>query len=188
MEAGCAIPPQKTHSILFEPRRLCYPWHPWYGLTILTRAARGVHADVTYLCKLPEAPLDAMLVEVPRWMFDAAQCAAMWLAELPHVECATLRALKSTIAELRAFVHTVKATVIQPIVSRQAGDGDTNGNDSKTASNDATQAVRRTPRRTAVARSGRARVRRGGETSRATAAQRSRGQSKVRLSRARRVQ
>ena len=23
-----AHPPQKTHAIAFEPRRLCYPWHP----------------------------------------------------------------------------------------------------------------------------------------------------------------
>ena len=111
MAAECAVPLQKTHRIVFEPRRLCYPWHPWYGHSILTRAAGGAHTNLTYFCKLPEAPLDAMLVEIPRWMFDAVHCATMRAAELPHVDCATLRALKSTIAEQRASVNTAKAVI-----------------------------------------------------------------------------
>ena len=177
MGAGCAIPLQKTHSIAFEARRLCYPWHRWYGRSILTRAVGGAHADATYLCKLPEAPVDAMLVEVPRWMFDAAQCTSMRLAEVPHVDCSTLRRLKNTIAEQRVSVKTGGAAVVQPQLSRQAGDGDIDGNDSKTTSNEPVGAVRRTPSRTALARSRRIHPRRGGRNSDATAAQRSRGQS-----------
>lgn len=177
MAAACAVPLQKTHSIVFEPRRLCYPWHPWCGRSILTRAAGGAHADLTYFCKLPEASLDAMLVEVPRWMFDAAHCATMRAAELPHVDCATLRALNNTIAEQRASVNTAKA-VIQPQVSRQAGDGGTDGNDSTTRSHGAAGAVRSTPRSTAVARSREDYPSRVGQTTRATPAQRTRGQSK----------
>ena len=65
-----AIPQQKTHNLSFESRQLCYRWHRWYGLTILTRAAGGAHADLAYLCKLPEAPPDIMLIEIPKWMFD----------------------------------------------------------------------------------------------------------------------
>lgn len=162
--------------------RLCYPWHPWYGRSILTRAAGGAHANSTYFCKLPESPVDAMLVEVPRWMFDAAHCARMRAAELPHVDCATLRALKSTIAEQRASVDTVKA-VIQPQVSRQAGDGDTDGNDSTTSSHGAAGAIRPMPRRTAVARPRGDYPSRTGQATRATPPQRSRGQSKPRSSR-----
>ena len=187
MAAGCAVPIQKTHGIVFQPRRLCYPWHPWYDRSILTRVAGGANADVAYFCRLPEAPHDAMLIEVPRWMFDAALCARMQLAELPHVDCGTLRALRSTIAEQRVTVESVKAAVLQPQLSRQAGDGDTNGNESKTGSNGAVGPVQRAPRRTAMARSRRVDAHRGGETSRATSAQRSRGQSEPRLAKPRRV-
>ena len=94
---GSAIHRQKTHNIAFEPRRLCYPWHPWYNRDILTRAASGARADISYFCKLPDAPIDAMLVEIPRWMFDAGHCAAMRVTELACVDCLTLRVLKSTL-------------------------------------------------------------------------------------------
>ena len=180
----CAIPPQKTHSIAFEPRRLCYPWHPWYDRNILTRPAGGAHAAVAYFCKLPETPHDAMLVEVPRWMFDAVQCATMRAAEFAHVDCATLHTLRRAIAEQRA---SMKPAVIQPQLSRQAGDGDIDGNDSNRTSNDATGDVRRTPRRTAVGRSRSVDTRRDSQTSGATTPQHSSGQSKPRRSRARSV-
>lgn len=180
-----AIPLRKTHNIAFEPKQLCYPWHPWYDLTVLTRKAGGSHADVAYFCKLPEAPLHAMLVEIPQWMFDAAQCATMRLAEvLPHVDCATLRALRSMIAE--RCVST-EVEVVQPLLSRQAGHGDTNGTDSKRTSNGTTGAVRRTPRRTTLERSHPIDAQRTGKASGATANRRSGEQSKSRSAKPRRV-
>ena len=56
-----------------------------------------------------EAALDAMLVETPRWMFDAAHCATLRLTERPHVDCATLRTLKNSITEQRV---SVKASLV----------------------------------------------------------------------------
>lgn len=182
MEPGCAIPLQKTHSIVFEPRRLCYPWHPWYGRSVLTRKAGGAHADLVYFCKLPEAPLHAMLVEIPKWMFDAARCAMMRFAELPQVDCATLRALKSTIAEQHV---SVKAAVIQPQLSRQAGHGGSDDNNFGRTSKDTTGTLRRTARSTALERSARTKAGRGRDTSGTTAGQRSLGQSMPRSSKPR---
>jgi hypothetical protein len=49
-------------------------------------------------------PVSSMLVEIPRWMFDAVECATMRSAGLPHVGCDALRALKNTINE----VHVIK--------------------------------------------------------------------------------
>ena len=121
METAYAIPLQKTHELSFELKQVCYPWHRWYGQTILTRRAGGAHADVAYFCKLPDAPFDAMLTEIPKWMFDAAHCAPMCLVDDPHVDCATLRTLKSAVSEQRVSLN---AAVLQPQVSRQAGDGD----------------------------------------------------------------
>jgi hypothetical protein len=164
MATDYAIPLQKTHILSFEPRQVCYPWHRWYGLTILTRRAGGAHAELAYFCKLPEAPLDAMLVEVPKWMFDA-YCATMRLVDDPHVDCATLRALRNTIAEQSL---SVKTAVLQPQLTRQAGDGDIDGSDSTGKSNNTVGAVRRTARSSTLGRSHRAVAERSTQTTGAT--------------------
>ena len=179
MGTDSAIPLQKTHSIAFEPRQVHYPWHRWYGRSVLTRRAGGPHADVAYFCRLPEAPLDAMLVETPKWMFDAAHCATLRLTEQPHVDCATLRSLKNSIAEQRVSWKAV----LQPQLSRPAGDGDRDDGDFKSKSDDTDGAVRRTTHRTALERSHRAHARRGGKTSGATASQCSDERSSSRPSR-----
>jgi hypothetical protein len=49
-------------------------------------------------------PTGSKLVEIPRWMFDAAECATMRAEELPYVDCASLRILKSTMRELSVSV------------------------------------------------------------------------------------
>jgi hypothetical protein len=53
-----------------------------------------------------------MLVEVPKWMFDAAECAEMRIEALARIDCETLRALMKTIIEQRA---SLKSAVIQPV-------------------------------------------------------------------------
>jgi hypothetical protein len=164
MAMAFAIPLQKTHELSFEPRQVCYPWHRWYGQTILTRRAGGAHADVAYFCKLPDAPLDAMLVEIPKWMLDAALCAPMRLVDDPHVDCATLRTLKSAISEQR---FSLNAGVLQPQVSRQAGDGDADDT-SPCTSNYSTGAVRRAGRRAELERSQRADAERCSKAARST--------------------
>jgi hypothetical protein len=162
MVTAYAVPRQKTHSIPFELRQVCYPWHPWHDRDVLTRRAGGAHAAVAFLCRLPETPVDTMLAEVPRWMFDAAECATMQLVEQPHVDCGTLRHLKNTITEQHV---PVSAAMLQPQGSRQAGHGDMDGNDSTSKTTDTVGAVRRTSRRPALVRSNRTQTRRGGQTS-----------------------
>lgn len=178
MATGYAIPLQKTHSIAFEPRQVCYPWHRWYGRKVLTRGAGGAHASVAYFCKLPEAPLDTMLVEIPKWMFDAAHCATMRLTEQAYVDCATLRALKNSIAEQRV---SVKVSVLQPQLSRQAGHGDKDDCDSK-SKDESAGAVRRTTRPTSVEQSHPTYTRRSVKPSGAAAHQCSDEQSSLRPS------
>jgi hypothetical protein len=159
-----AIPLQKTHELAFEPRQVCYPWHRWYGRTILTRRAGGTHADVAYFCRLPDAPLDTMLMEVPKWMFDAAHCAPMRLADDPRVDCATLRTLRSAISEQRVSLSEV---VLQPQVSRQAGDGDVDDT-SPCTSKHTTGAVRRAARPAILERSQRVDAERCSQATRST--------------------
>src|SRR5439155_27200475 len=101
MAMVCAIPLQKTHSITFESRQVCYPSHRWCGRNVLTRRAGGDHAEMVFLCKLPEAQIDAMLVEIPKWMFDAAHCATLRVTEGAHVDCAALCTSQNSIAAPR---------------------------------------------------------------------------------------
>jgi hypothetical protein len=96
---------------VFEPRRLHYRWHPWHGHDVLTRKTGGGNAATAYLCRLPNMGPEATLVELPRWMFDPAQCAAMRVEARPQVDCATLRILKNTIADLRA---SATGSMLQP--------------------------------------------------------------------------
>jgi hypothetical protein len=166
---GYANPLQKTHKIEFETRQVCYPWHRWYGRSVLTRRAGGAHSDVAYFCKLPEALLHELLVEVPKWMFDTAECARMRIADVPHVDCVTLRALRRTIAEQRAFLT---AAVIQPQLSRHAGHGGTDDSDSKNRSNNPDEVVQPTPSLAALERSHPAHARRGSQASGATVVRR----------------
>lgn len=150
MAMAYAIPRQKTHEIKFELREVRYPWHRWFGRSIETRRAGGVHCDTAYLCKLPEAPPWTMLVEVPKWMFDAAECGSMRIENTPFVDCTVLRGLNRTIAEQRA---SLGPAVIQPQLSRKSGNGGADDGDSKSSQDNTDGAVRRTTPRTALERS-----------------------------------
>jgi hypothetical protein len=123
MATAYAIPLQKTHNLSFELRTVFYPWHRWYERTVLTRQASGAHAELAYLCRLPDAPADVMLIEVPKWMFDTALCATMRRADEPHVDCVALRVLARTMAEQSV---SMAPAVVQPQVNRLAGHGDKN--------------------------------------------------------------
>jgi len=65
-------------------------------------------------------PVSSMLVEIPRWMFNAAECATMRTAELPHVGCEALRALKNTISEVRVSGTGINGKTV-PIPLNQSG-------------------------------------------------------------------
>jgi len=175
MDRARANPRQKTHETTFDLREVRYPWHRWFGRNIETRRAASLHFENAYLCKLPETPPYTMLVEVPKWMFDLAECGSMRIDADPHVDCATLRLLKKTIIEQRA---SLKPAVIQPQLSRQAGDGGIDDSDSNCPSNNADGVIQRTEHQTELERSRRIDSNRGDKSSGATARQRSGGQSR----------
>jgi hypothetical protein len=151
----------KTHGAAFELRRLCYPWHRWYGRDVLTHRSGGVYAALSYTCRLPEEP-DTML-QIPRWMFDIKICATMRVAGRPCVECSTLRELQTLIAERGA---TATAVVVQRQAS-QPIDGDADGKNPATRSAHATGPVLGKGRRAAVERTERTNASRGGKAPRA---------------------
>ena len=68
--AGCTNRQQNAH--ITELRVVLYPWHPWYGRSVLvfgamTKGERGA----LFSCALDD---HSRPVEVPEWMFDAALC------------------------------------------------------------------------------------------------------------------
>jgi len=137
MVSACAIPLQKTHSIVFEPRQVCYPWHRWYGRSVLTRKAGGAHADVAYFCKLPEAPLDAMLVETRSGcsMRPIARRCVFGNGLMSMRDAAHSEELDSRTTCLREGSGDTTAAI------RQAGDGDTDDDDLKSKSDETAGAV-----------------------------------------------
>jgi hypothetical protein len=115
-----------------------------------------------------------MLVEVPKWMFDSAECGSMRIEAVPHVDGATLRALNQTIIEQRA---SLKPAVIQPQLSRQAGNGGIDVSDSNGPANNTVGVIQQTDHPTELERSRRIDSNRVGKSSGATARQRSGSQS-----------
>lgn len=145
-----ANPPQKTHEITFDQREVHYPWHRWFGHTIETRKAGGQHYQLAYLCKLPESPPHTLLVEVPKWMFDAAECASMRIESLPYVDCEKLRIFRKVMVEQRS---SLKAVVIQPQPTGEAGSGGTDGRDPHGKKENAVSAIQRTTHHATLGRS-----------------------------------
>jgi len=136
----------KTHGAASELRRLFYSWHRWYGRDVLTSNGKGVYAVASYACRLPDEP-DAIL-QIPRWMFDSKICATMHVGDQPRVECSTLRALQTLIAEQGTVALSA---MVQPRAS-QAIDGDADGQNRATRSAQATEPVLGNSRPAAVAR------------------------------------
>jgi hypothetical protein len=141
---------------------------------VLTRPATGVHADAAYFCKLPDAPVDTMLNEIPRWMFDASHCAAMKLRVLAQVNVPSLQTLKGPLATQPT---SVQGPMIQPQLSRHAGHEDKDGEELGTEPKHANGAVSGKPKRTPLGRTGRVSTHRGSPHSGATASEVRGGQS-----------
>ena len=102
--AGCTTRQHNAH--ITESRVIRYPWHPWYGRSVVVVRVSEKREQPVFRCA-PE--MDAMRsIEVPQWMFDAAVCCRMTLAptgsvciqalrELARLLCALSRAEPSTV-------------------------------------------------------------------------------------------
>lgn len=176
MDRACASPLRKTHFLKFEPKELLYPWHRWHGQEVLTRKATGRFSEHVLWCRLPDDDPEAMLIAIPRWMFDSAVCATMRQESRPIVCCAALRAVHALIGEMNAVVPS---EVLQHQQCRpKTGDADVNETP-RAASNKSASAVSRVSGTcAAVEQSTAVTTRRGRQKPRAASAQRSRRKSR----------
>ena len=96
-DPGCTT---KRNTHINDVREVRYPFHPWHGRRVLVQAVRIRNGPLVFQCRTDDERGFPVL-EIPRWMFDAAECATMRTGELPYVNCEALRALKSTMTEMR---------------------------------------------------------------------------------------
>ena len=77
-----------THNT--KLREVCYPWHPWYGRSVVIHDAFVRHGQAVLRCTLDHQERSRAL-EIPQWMFDRAPCCRMHVAEAPRVSWEALR-------------------------------------------------------------------------------------------------
>jgi len=90
-DAGYTSRQHNTH--ITEARVLLYPWHPWYGRTVLIFGSVAKNGQAVFRCGLESAQTDRPL-EVPQWIFDPTFCCQVYLAAAPTVWCEGLLELK----------------------------------------------------------------------------------------------
>lgn len=67
-----------------ESRELLYAWHPWSGHKVFIHKAVDKNQQTTLRCSL-EPIVNARLIEIPHWMFDAASLCGVRRADMPTV-------------------------------------------------------------------------------------------------------
>jgi hypothetical protein len=101
---------------------MLYPWHPWYQQIVLTQKPTRHRGSSVYLCKLEICSPESGPVFIPRWMFEANECALMSISPTPTVSCESLRALRELITAQRA----TSPSMIEAESSGQPGQGESN--------------------------------------------------------------
>jgi hypothetical protein len=95
-ESGDTTHRHNTHST--DSREVCYQWHPWYGRTVWIYESRSGREHLSFRCGL-EPTQHSKSLEIPQWMLEAACCSNIRLVEVPRVDCAALRALKTLLRD-----------------------------------------------------------------------------------------
>ena len=86
-----------THGAV--EREVLYPWHPWFGRVIRIHGVIRRGSGDVWRCSLDAA---GERIEVPSWMFDRAVCSGIGMTASPHLDAASLMALKNLLADCGA--------------------------------------------------------------------------------------
>ena len=101
-------------------REVKYRWHPWHGKAVLVRGEACRGGRVVLQCVRDELKGFPTL-EIPEWMFDSRVCSRMYSTAFPHVDCASLLALKRLIS---AATGSSELNVVQAQHPGKSGDAD----------------------------------------------------------------
>jgi hypothetical protein len=89
---------QKTHITDVQEVRYCF--HPWYGQLVLVEAEAIRSGAVIFRCRRDDGRGFPVL-EIPHWMFDSQNCAAMEVRHNALVSCMALRDLQTLLDDAR---------------------------------------------------------------------------------------
>ena len=92
---------QRSNAHVTVARKVLYPWHPWYGLTVQVHEAFDKGETGYFRCSL-DGGMTGRWLELPAWMFDSAACLPVRMEDLPQVDRAALDELKTLLAEVQA--------------------------------------------------------------------------------------
>src|SRR5258708_4197643 len=102
MQSNCCLDPdgfaqngtsRQHNAHITETREVLYRWHCWYGRSVYIFCAVTRVGQSVYRCALEHGDISRLL-EIPQWMFDAATCCGMVMAQTASVSVETLRDLK----------------------------------------------------------------------------------------------
>ena len=99
----CTSRQQNAH--VTESRVVLYRWHPWHGRSVFIFGAVTKGERAVFRCALEPADV-ARPLEVPQWMFDAAACCRILLADTPSVTVQVLRDLDQLISAVKPAERT----------------------------------------------------------------------------------
>jgi len=104
---GCTSRQPNTHNT--ESREVCYPWHPWFGRSVVVYEVLVKYGQSVCRCGLEEER-NRRAVEIPTWMFEPAACCRLPAMAVPTVSCDALLELK---ALLRTAQRPYPGVVLQ---------------------------------------------------------------------------
>jgi hypothetical protein len=104
-ESGCGDTTRRLNTHSTECRKVCYPWHPWYGRSVWIYEALVQNGRAVFRCGTEEN--QDIRYFVPQWMFDPAVCCRMHKVPVPVVACEALRDLKALLREVALFHRDV---------------------------------------------------------------------------------
>ena len=96
-----------THNT--ESRTVCYPWHPWFGRSVVVYETLVKYGHSVCRCGLEEKRT-CRAVEIPTWMFESATCSRLRVMNVPLVDCDALSTLTSI---LRSTPRSDRGDVLQ---------------------------------------------------------------------------
>jgi hypothetical protein len=94
----CTNRQRKTH--ITDVQEVRYRFHPWYGQRVLVEAGGIRSGAVMFRCRRDDERGFPVL-EIPQWMFDSQNCAAMEMRHNALVSCMALRDLRILLDDAR---------------------------------------------------------------------------------------
>src|SRR2546426_60662 len=111
---------RNTHST--ESREVSYPWHPWFGRSVVVYDVRIKQGHSVCWCGLEEGRT-RQSVEIPAWMFEPAACGRLRVLAVPSVGCDALLEFKALPPEIQEKTIRLLARLLRVHVDRGLASG-----------------------------------------------------------------